>query len=116
MPRAGRIATWLDVVAVAHTRDTRVRLYVHRLLQADNEVSPKPKDQCPYGITIKGRWLHSSNGRLTVLKGRNAVERFIRLTGVSSYEAGEPAQLDVDCGTTAHCLVIGQNRALHGCA
>lgn len=116
MKVTGRVATWLDVAAAAHSHDARITLCVHPLLQADNEIPPKRRNQCPYGITFMGRWLHSSNGRLTVLKGRDAVDRFIRLIGISFYESGQPAQLDVDCGKTSHCLAVGRNRSLQACA
>lgn len=116
MRRKGKVATWLEVAAAAYSTHERVSLRVHPLRQVDDGIRPKRKSQSSYGITIEGRWLHSGNGRLTVFKGRKAVARFMRLTRVSSYEAGEPARIDVVCGKTAHCLATDRNMALYGCA
>lgn len=113
---SGKIATWLEVAAAAHSRDKRVSLRVHPLVQAADETPRKRRDKAYYGITVDGRWLHSSNGRLTVLRGLTAVDRFTHLIKMPAYESGEPVQIDVDCGKTSHCIAVDRNRALHGCA
>lgn len=113
---SGKIATWLEVAAAAHSRDKRVSLRVHPLVQAADETPRKRMDKAYYGITVDGRWLHSSNGRLTVLRGLTAVDRFTHLIKMPAYESGEPAQIDVDCGETSHCIAVDRNKALHGCA
>jgi hypothetical protein len=114
MRTTGKVATWLEVAAAPHWRDERVSLRVHPLVQAADEIPPTRKRLAYYGITVDGRWLYSSNGRLTVLKGMKAVERFADLIKVPSYESGEPAQIEVDCGKTSHCIAVGRNLALHG--
>lgn len=117
MRRTGKVATWLEVAAAPHARDTSVRLRVHPLVPGVDEIPQKPgSDQCCYAISVDGRWLYSNDGRLTVLKGMKAVDRFMRLIDMSYYESGEPAQIDVNCGKTAHCMATGRNESLRGCA
>jgi hypothetical protein len=115
MRSTGKVATWLEVAAAAHWRDERMNLRIHPLVQPADEVPPTRKRQPYYGITVDGRWLYSSNGRLTVLKSMKAVKRFADLIKVPVYESGEPAQIDVDCGKTSHCIAVDRNLALHGC-
>ncbi|HRM68543.1 MAG TPA: hypothetical protein PLO71_03860 [Thauera phenylacetica] len=111
---SGKVATWLEVATAAHARDKHVSVRVHPLTQAAGEVPSKRRDKAYYGITVDGRWLHSNNGRLTVLRGLKAVERFADLIKAPAYEPGEPVQIDVDCGKTSHCITVGKNRALQG--
>lgn len=114
MRTTGKVATWLEIAAAAHWRDKRPSLRVHSLVQAANEVSQTLRRQGYYGITVDGRWLYSNNGRLTVLKGMKAVERFTDLIKVPTYESGEPTQVDVDCLKNSHCIAVDRNLALHG--
>lgn len=114
MRTIGKVATWLEVAAAVYSRDKRVSLRVHPLVQAADEIPHKRRDKRYFGITVDGRWLFSNNGRLTVLRGLKTVERFADLIKVPAYESGEPAQIDVDCGKTSHCISVDRNRALHG--
>jgi hypothetical protein len=116
MRRTGKVAMWLEAAAAPHSRDRSVRLRVHPLLPGADELPPQPRHKRCYAISVDGRWLYSNDGRLTVLKGMKAVDRFMRLINMSYYESGEPAQIDVNCGKTAHCMATGRNESLRGCA
>ncbi len=116
MKGKGKAATWLEVAAAPHSRDKSVDLRVHPLLHAAREITEKDGHKRCYAISVDGRWLYSNDGRLTALKGMKAVDRFMRLINASCYESGEPAQIDVDCGKTAHCMAADRNEALRGCA
>lgn len=110
-----KVATWLEVAAAAHWRNERMSLRVHPLVLPADEVPPTRKRQPYCGITVDGRWLYSSHGRLTVLKGMKAVKRFADLIKLPVYESGEPAQIDVDCAKNSHCIAVDRSLALHGC-
>lgn len=115
MRSTGTVATWLEAAAAPHSPDQRVRLRVHPLLQEAEQILQKPVAQCCYAISVDGRWLHANDGRLTVLRGLKAVDRFMRLINMSSYEHGEPAQIEVDCGKTAYCIAAGRKARLRQC-
>ncbi len=114
MRKTGKVATWLEMVAAPHSHDRNVKLRVHPV-QEPEEHGDGPRDQC-YAISVDGRWLHSGQGCLTVLQGPKAVERFMRLINMPRYEHGEPATFKVDCGKNTHCIAIGPDQSLYGCA
>lgn len=113
MERTRKMATWLEMVAAPHLHDENVRLRIHPVQECNKNHKASP--QC-YAISMDGRWLYSNDGSLTVLRGRNAVDRFMQLVRMPRYEHGEPAALKIDCGRNAHCIAIGPDQSLHGCA
>lgn len=113
MRKTAKVATWLEMVVAPHTHDQHVKLRVHPIREC-KENRGQAGDQC-YAISIDGRWLYSNDGSLTVLQGIDAVDRFMRLVRMPSFEHGEPAALKIDCGRNAHCIAIGPDQSLHGC-
>jgi len=112
MTRTGKVATWLELAAAPHSRNRSISLRVHALLQETQGRPQKGRDQCFYAVSVDGRWLYSGDGRLTVLKGVEAVDRFMHLINISSYESGEFAQIEFDCGKTAHCIAASRKAGL----
>lgn len=113
MRTTGKVATWLELAAVPHAQDRRISLRVHPLLHDAEQRPQNCKEKCCYAVSVDGRWLHAGDGRLTVLKGMEAVDRFMCLIKMPTFESGEPAKFEVDCGKTAYCLAAGRNSALH---
>lgn len=110
----GKVATWLEMVVAPHRHDETVKLCLRPVEGRDGKVE-SPDKQC-YLVTVNGRWLCSTNGHLTVLQGLNAAERFMQLMKLPAYEHGEPAEFEIDCHKGAHCISIGRDKTLHGCA
>ena len=108
----GKVATWLELAAVPHSGDRRVSLQVHPLLSDPGGRPRRCQEECCYAISVDGRWLHAGDGRLTVLKGMDAVDRFMRLVRLPAFEPGEPAAIEVDCGKTAYCMAAGRKSEL----
>lgn len=113
MKPEGSVATWLEMVVAPHEHDRRVKLTVHAV-EATGQSRTQGDETC-YVISADGRWLCSSDGRLTVLRGLRSVERFIQLIGHDAYDKGDEAQFTIDCGTSAHCLAIGDDKTLRAC-
>lgn len=116
MRMTGKVATWLELAAAPHRPGKYVSLRVHPLVRDAFDAPPECNKKCCYAISIDGRWLHAGDGRLTVLKGMEAVDRFMGLVKVSAYDAGEPAHIEVDCGKTSYCMAAGHKAGLHGFA
>lgn len=110
----GKVATWLELATVPHSRDKRVSVQVHPLLPDSGGKPRRCQEECCYTISVDGRWLHAGDGRLTVLKGMEAVDRFMRLVRLPVFEPGEPAAIEVDCSKTAYCMTTGRRSRLHG--
>ena len=116
MRTTGKVATWLELAAAPHTQNKSLSLRVHPLLH-DAEGRPRNcNEKCCYAISVDGRWLHAGDGRPTVLRGMEAVDRFMRLIKIPVFELGEPAQIGVECGRTAYCIAASPKAGLHGCA
>ena len=109
----GRVATWLEMVAAAtRQQDQTPKVRLHPVAGSDQPT--RPEQQC-YAVSVDGRWLCSNNGRLTVLRGELAVDRFMSLLRNIPYETGEPAEFVIDCSTSAHCIAIGRDKSLCSC-
>lgn len=109
----GRVATWLDTVAATHFHHTPVAARLHPV--SDGQPGDHdPECQC-YAISVDGRWLCSSNGRITVLRGLKSARRFLDLLKLSGYQSGEPARFAIDCTTSAHCMTLDKRRGLRNC-
>jgi hypothetical protein len=108
----GKIATWLDMVA-PNWGNTPPTFRLHPIENAH------PQDgachEACYALSVDGRWVCSTNGRLTVLKGLETAEHFRQLINHGPYIPGEPTQFVIDCGNTAHCITMGRDQTLHAC-
>lgn len=111
MELKGRVTTWLDTIVATRIRQSPVKATVHPLGQTDR----KGTEPC-FAVSINGRWLCSTNGRVTVLHGRKAAERFIGLLGISECRTGDPIKLEVDCSSTAHCMGLDRRLTLRTCS
>lgn len=110
----GKIATWLDTVAATHFHHAPVEARLHPISGSQQLGDADPELQC-YAISVDGRWLCSSNGRITILKGLKSARRFLDLLDLSGYQNGEPAQFEIDCTTSAHCMAFDKRRGLRNC-
>ena len=109
----GKVATWLDTVAATHFHHAPVEARLHPVLDGQAE-APDAEHQC-YAISVDGRWLCSSNGRITVLRGLKSARRFLELLKLKGYQNGEPAKFAIDCATSAHCMSLDKRRGLRNC-
>lgn len=93
------MATWLELTLCSLRHEQPVIYRIHEL-KSDYDT---PAGSPSFAISLNGRWLCSTNGRLTVFRGREAAEHFMSLLNVSCLEAGEPLQswsshiCDADC-------------------
>lgn len=111
-----KVATWLELAAAPHSQDRSLSVHVHPL---EHDAGGRPlncRGECCYAISFDGRWLHSGDGRLTVLKGVETVDRFMSLIQIPAVEPGEPVRIEVDCGKTAYCLAASRKAGLNGFA
>lgn len=109
----GKVATWLEMVIAPHWRKTQAQFRLHPI-DGTGRRCQRCRETC-YAVTVDGRWLCSNNGRLTVLRGRATAERFMQLVRHQEYETGEPAEFDLDCATSAHCIAMDSDRTLRSC-
>lgn len=115
MTKTGKVATWLELAAAPHSRDKCLNLRVHPLLPVAAPATRNGKEKCCYAISVDGRWLHAGDGRLTVLKGMEAVDRFMGLVKMPAFEPGDPAEFELDCVNTAYCMAASRRAGLQGC-
>lgn len=108
MKRAQRIVTWLELAVAPHWHHSESVFRLHPVGKRSNE------DEQYYAVSLNGRWLCSSNGRLTVLRGLATAEYFMRLINMPAYETGEPAEFEIEHGN-AHCLAVSGERGLGTC-
>jgi len=116
MKTTAKVSTWLELATVPHSKDRRVTLCVHPLQGNATGVPKTCKEKCCYAISVDGRWLHASDGRLTILSGMEAVDRFMCMIKLPTFEPGEPLQIEADCGKTAYCIAACPDAGLRDCA
>ncbi len=109
----GKVATWLGTVAATQFHRTPVEARLHPI-SSEQFGDTNPDQQC-YAISVDGKWLCSSNGRITVLRGLKSARRFLELLNLTRYQKGEPAQFEIDCSTSAHCMAFDKRRGLRNC-
>lgn len=109
----GKVATWLDMVAATHFHHVPVEARLHPI-SGDQPKSLDPETQC-YAISVDGLWLCSGNGHITVLRGLKSARRFLELLELKGYQTGEPAEFEIDCGNSAHCMALRKRRGLRNC-
>ena len=95
----GRNATWLELAVAPLWRLGQTRVRVHALTGGSEEC---------VGITVDERWLCSTDGRLTVFRGRQSACRFLDLLRIDHMEDGDPAALPTACGVGGvQCMRLG---------
>jgi hypothetical protein len=63
-----------------------------------------------HAISLDGRWLCTSTGRLTVFQGLQTVLRFLGLANVADYTVGEALEFDSEDIDEAYCLCLRQGQ------
>ncbi len=106
----GPVTTWLDTIVATRVRKSKVNATIHQLAQ-----TPQRSRDCCYVISVNQRWLCSTNGRVTVLHGRSALERFVSLLGLTHCPQGDTVSSTLDCNSTAHCLSVDRRHCLRTC-
>lgn len=110
----GKVATWLDTVAATHFHHAPVHACLHPI--AGEHANTGRANQPCYAISVNGKWLCSSNGRITVLRDLKSAQRFLELLNLPIYENGEPARFEVDCTNSAHCMAFDKRGGLKNCS
>ena len=102
----GRVATWLELAVAPEWRKARASIKLH-------VIDGIPESCC--ALSMDGRWLCTSDGRLTVFRGADAAHRFLKSVNINAVEEGESSSSAPDYLSNAYCLAIGRNDALRAC-
>ncbi len=103
------VSTWLELAVAPVWALDKARVWAHPVTEC--------KDETPwYALTVNGRLLYATGGKLTLLRGRDAVDRFLFLIGLHEAQYSEPIRLDKDVDDSTYCLGIerDQNRPTFG--
>jgi hypothetical protein len=104
--QTGRVATWLELAVAPEWRRQNCSVRLHAI---------GGKSGGCYALSMDGRWLCSSDGRLTVFKGLDSALRFLSIVRVEDFEPGEPTSIAVHCNGQHHCLCVGRDDCLVQC-
>ncbi|MDD2872223.1 MAG: hypothetical protein PHG21_01215 [Azoarcus sp.] len=107
MDRNGRVATWLELAVAPEWRRKTMNVCVHPIGARD--------DQC-FAISMDGRHLCASNGQLTTFRGRPAVERFLHIVQIDSFNLAEPDPGMNSFPRGYFCLCLNRQNNLGPCA
>lgn len=99
-------ATWLELAVAPASRLNNANVRLH-------PVSGSSEDAW-FALSVNGKLLLATSGKLTLLKGTAAVERFLFLIGLRSSEPGEPICLNEDRDQGAFGMQIERNPLLQG--
>lgn len=102
----GKIATWLDLAMVPTQRSGESGVRVHTIENGSRR-------RC-YALSVGERWLHGSNGELTVLHGIGSALHFLKAAGVEQFEPGDAREGGFVCGAGT-CLCLDRQRRLVAC-
>lgn len=94
-------ATWLELAVAPVWRRDKFVVKVHSLLEHG--------ENC-FVLSVDERWLCSGEGKLTVFRSRDAVDRFLQLLGVAARQEGEPADEGTVGNGEHHCLQLRENK------
>lgn len=100
-----RPATWLEMAGAPQWRPNPPKVRVHPVVG--------PEGAC-YALTMDCRWLCGSNGNVTLFHTLGAVVRFLQVSHVHDFEAGEPCDLNQQAAGF-ECLGVKKGRGLHPC-
>jgi len=93
-------ATWLELAVAPIWRRDKFVVKVHSVLQRS--------ENC-FVLSVDERWLCSGEGKLTVFRSGDAVDRFLQLLGVTVRQVGEPVDDVADEACGHHCLQLRGN-------
>ena len=100
-------AGWLDVAAAPIWQGTRAKVCIHALCLSSGTC---------HAISLNGRWVCATDGRLCVFRTRASAEHFLELAHVSSFEDGEEAELAPGSDVHTHCINFQNSDGLSACA
>lgn len=92
---SNRPVTWLDLAAGQRWGRDYSQLELHPIAAGCGNC---------YVLSMSGRMLCSGDGRLTVFRSREAVDRFLRLLHLETPPVGEPMGNVHASGSRQHCL------------
>lgn len=98
------VATWLELAVAPVWALKKARVGAHPVLDQD-------ADEPWYALTVNGRLLFAGGGRLTLLRGKAAVERFLFLIGLHSVEFSESITLPCETEQQLFKLEIEADRS-----
>lgn len=106
MAHSARVATWLELAVAPAWRLHSTHIRVH-------PVGPEG-DQC-FAVSMDGRRLCATNGKLTTFRGRRAVEHFLSMVHVDDFEFGAPYHPERPNACGHFCLCLNQQDSLTPC-
>jgi len=107
MDRNGRVATWLELAVAPEWRRKTMNVCVHPIGEKG--------EQC-FAISMDGRYLCASNGQLTTFRGRPAVERFLHMVQIDSFDLAAPDPRMNAFPRGYFCLSLNRQNSLGPCA
>ncbi|MBR0566062.1 hypothetical protein J5J83_08035 [Azoarcus sp. L1K30] len=106
MENIGRVATWLELAIAPEWRREAMRICVH-------PVGPED-DQC-FAVSMDGRRLCASDGKLTTFRGRRAVERFLSMVHIDDFDICAPDPTIRTFPRGHFCLCLNRQNCLSPC-
>ncbi len=106
MNNGERVATWLDLAAMPHWWPNPRRLRLHAVGGRRNGC---------FAVSVDGRWLHTSDGELTVFHGLETAVRFLKAARIEAFEPGEAPPEPVRCDGRHFGLGVGRNGCMMTC-
>jgi len=99
-------ASWLDIAAAPIWQTRRPRVCIHAMCV---------HEQACHAISLDGRWICSTDGRLSIFETHKSAEHFLALAHVDDYEDGEAAELAPGCDCGTHCISFNGHKGLTPC-
>lgn len=97
MEHRNKRATWLELAVAPIWRRDKFVVKVHSLRQRT--------EQC-FVLSVDERWLCSGEGKLTVFRSGDAVDRFLQLLGITVRQEGAPVSDVADEACGHHCMQL----------
>ena len=107
MERIGKVATWLELAVAPEWRRKTMQVCVHPVGTG--------KEQC-FAISMDGRRLCASNGQLTTFRGRSAVERFLHMVQIDTFDLAEPDPTMSAFPRGYFCMCLNRQNSLGPCS
>jgi hypothetical protein len=107
MDISARVATWLELAVAPEWQRQRAQVKLHPV---------KGQEGRCFTLSMNDRWLCVGQGQLTVFRGRDAAQRFLKLVRIESAQDSEESPLDtVACDGSHYCLYADSGKGLTAC-
>lgn len=106
MEVTGGVATWLELAVAPEWRKRQSKIRLHAVGGEEGGC---------FALSMDGRWLCASGGRLTLFRGREAAEHFLKAVRIDRFEIGEPPPRKLCCDGRHFGLRLDRKGCLTAC-